>query len=267
LLRQAIRRLEADVLVVAGDLTAHPDLLEATLAALRPSAREAVFVPGNHDLWCKEGEATSRDRYERLVPERARNAGFHALGSEAPPRLCGHRFVGVTGWYDYSLRNRELDQQFSLEQYAKGRCGPLQWSDKLRVIWPGDHGGLLDDVGICDGQVAALEAQVAAIGDEPAIAVTHHLPFVELVTSKGVLPWDFLNGFMGADRLGAALRRAPGLRLSISGHTHFRRDERVEHPRGPVRALTSPLGYPREYKRGGQTLEERVRERVTLVEI
>jgi len=267
MLREAIRQLEADVLVVAGDLTAAPDLLEATLAALRPAAREAVFVPGNHDLWCREGEPTSRERYEQIVPGRARAAGFHALGAEPPPRLCGHRFVGVTGWFDYTLRNRDLDAQLTPASYEVGRFGVLQWSDKLRVRWPADGAGLLDDVGICDAQVRALEAQIDAIGAEPAIAVTHHLPFAELVTSKGVLPWDFLNGFMGSSRLGDAIRRAPGVRLAICGHTHFRRDERVAHARGPLRALTSPLGYPREYKRGGQTLAERVAERVTLVEL
>jgi 3',5'-cyclic AMP phosphodiesterase CpdA len=268
LLVEAIRRQEADVLVVAGDLTAHTEVLERTLSLLRPAAREAVFVPGNHDLWHKEGEPTSRERYERILPARAREAGFHAPFADAvPPRLFGHRFVGVTGWFDYTLRNRALDETFTRAHYETGRFGALQWSDKLLVHWPDDAGVLLDDPGICDVQVHSLEAQLAAIGDEPAVAVTHHLPFAELVLSKGNVPWDFLNGFMGAARLGDVIRRARGVRLAIAGHTHFQVEAEIVAEGRTLRALTSPLGYPREYKRAGQTLEERVHERVTLVEL
>jgi Icc-related predicted phosphoesterase len=267
MLRDAIRRHDVDVLVVAGDITAHDDLLEVTLAGLRGAAKDAVFVPGNHDLWTKAGMPDSRERYETIVPERARNAGFVPLHVSEPPRFCGHRFVGVTGWYDYSLRNFDLDAVIPRSQYEAGKIGPLQWSDKLLVSWPGDAGGLLDDVAICDQMVRAFEAQIAAIGDEPAVAITHHLPFSELMTSKGMLPWDFLNGFMGSARLGDAIRRAPGMKLSVCGHTHFRKDTQVMHPSGPLRALTSPLGYPREYRKEGQTLEERVAQRVTFVEL
>jgi 3',5'-cyclic AMP phosphodiesterase CpdA len=265
LLAAAITRLEADVLVVAGDLTADGALLERTLATLRPCAREAVFVPGNHDLWCKREGPDSRERYERIVPTHARNAGFHAPFVDAAPRLFGHRFAGVTGWYDYTLRSRAHDALVTAAHYDKGRYGPMSWNDKQHVIWPGDDGVPLDDPGICAAQTRALAAQLDAIGDEPVVVVTHHLPFFELVTERGDPRWDFLNGFMGSTRLGDAILRAPGVRLSISGHTHFRKDVRVGAR--PLRALTSPLGYPREYRRAGQTLAERVTERVTLVEL
>lgn len=256
--------------MVAGDLTANDVLLEKTLTLLRPFAKEAVFVPGNHDLWCRPDDPDSRRRYEEILPSRVRSAGFHApfAPDTRPPLLFGHRFVGATGWFDYSLRNRDLDAQFTAERYREGRFGMLQWSDKLYVRWPGDDGTLLDDEQICDAHIASLERQLAEVGDEPTVAVTHHLPFAELVTSKGVLPWDFLNGFMGAARLGEAMRRAPGVKLAIAGHTHFHKDVtiRLEGER-TIRALTSPLGYPREYKREGYTLAERVRQRVKVVEL
>ncbi len=266
LLAEVIRRMEADVLVVAGDLTADAEVLEQTLSVLRPAAREAVFIPGNHDLWCRAGEASSRERYERILPARARSAGFHApFADEVPPTLFGHRFVGVTGWYDYSLRTHAHDGELTRRHYEAGHYGLLRWNDKRAVRWPDDHGELLDDPAICDGQVHALRAQLAAIGDEAAVVVTHHLAFRSLVTEKGIAQWDFLNGFMGAERLGEAIRAAPGVKLAIAGHTHFQKDATILTDGRTLCALTSPLGYPREYRRAGQTLEQRVAERVTLV--
>jgi 3',5'-cyclic AMP phosphodiesterase CpdA len=263
LVAERVRALAADVLVVAGDVTHDLGRLEETLAALRPSAPEAVFVPGNHDLWCGQGSPSSRARYEEVVPARARAAGFHALG-EAPMQLDGAWFVGVTGWYDYSLRNPDLDGLFSDEDYRKGAWGRLRWNDKARVVWPGEDGAPLDDPAICARQVALLEAQLAAAeaAGGPIVVVTHHLPFRELVTSTGEEPWDFLNGFMGSARLGEAIRRSPSVKLALAGHTHFKKSFELEGAGGTVRAATSPVGYPREYRRSGD-LAARVAERVT----
>ena len=268
LVAEAVRRAQPDVLVVAGDVTADDAQLEQSLATLRPSAREAVFVPGNHDLWVGKQGPSSRERYERIVPAIARAAGFHTPFDETSTELFGHRFVGVTGWYDYSLRNRAMDATFGVDAYERGRFGLLQWADKLRIRWPGDDGALLDDPGICTQQVASLERQLARPGELPIVVVTHHLPFMELCTIRHSVPWDFLNGFMGSDRLGALIAADPRVRLTVSGHTHFGKDVVVERTAGaPLRAIVSPLGYPREYKHVGLTLPERVAQRVTIVDL
>ncbi len=266
LIAERARRLEADVLIVAGDVSADLDALERALAELRPSAKRALFVPGNHDLWCLQNTPSSRERYDAAVPARARAAGFEPLG-HAPVAVDGVKFCGVTGWYDYSLRNRELDGTFSLDDYKRGAWGRLRWNDKARVTWPGDDGTELDDPQICDGQVALLEQQLAECAGAPTVVVTHHLPFAELVTSKGEPPWDFLNGFMGSARLGDAIRRAPGVKLACAGHTHFRKRAVVHGASGPIRLEVSPVGYPREYKRAGIDLVARVADRVSLVEV
>lgn len=265
LVAERARRLEADVLVVAGDLSSHIGHLEDALARLRElsGAPRAVFVPGNHDLWCLAGSPSSRERYHVLIPELARRAGFDPIGHH-PFIIHEHCFVGVTGWYDYSLRNRELDGTFTMEDYRRGAWGRLRWNDKARIDWRGDDGAQLDDEAICDGQVSLLTQQLAQTGGLPTVVVTHHLPFVELRTSSGEPPWDFLNGFMGSARLGEAIRATPGVRLTVCGHTHFRKSHVFDTG---LRAEISPVGYPREYKRGGRDLATRVEERVTLIEI
>jgi putative phosphoesterase len=262
-----VEALAVDVLIVAGDLTHDLDTLEAALAQLGKAAPRVVFVPGNHDLWCAAQGPNSRDKYEREIPARCARAGVVSLGA-APVEIDGVVFCGTTGWYDYSLRAKELDSTFSREDYVRGSWGRLRWNDKLRVTWPDDDGQKLDDVGICDRMVGDLTRQLAEAGTRPTVVVTHHLPLPELVTSRGEPPWDFINGFMGSDRLGAAMQRAGNVRFGGCGHTHFRKRAVVVGPAGEFAVETSPVGYPREYARyAGLTLAERVADRVTAIEL
>jgi 3',5'-cyclic AMP phosphodiesterase CpdA len=260
-----LAELAPDVLVVAGDVSGDADTLERALAALREAVPAAVFVPGNHDLWCRVGEASSRARYEEIVPERARRAGFLALGERAA-LIAGVRFCGVTGWYDYSLRRRDLDHRWTREHYRRGVLGALRWSDKARVRWPGEDGAPLDDPAVCADQVGRLTRQLADGAGAPTVVVTHHLPFAELVVARGE-PWDFVHGFLGSERLGALIRGAPGVRLALCGHTHFRRQVTLEGDHGAFTAAASPVGYPREYRRMGLDLAGRVLDRVALFEV
>lgn len=267
LVGERVRALGPDVLVVAGDVSSQLATLEAALAELRRAAPRLVFVPGNHDLWTLPGGPSSRERYEREIPALGARAGADVVG-QGPIEIDGVVFVGVTGWYDYSLRNRALDATFTREDYRRGSWGRLRWNDKARICWPGDDGVELDDPAICAAQVESLERQLAAAGARPTVVVTHHLPLAELVTSHGEPPWDFINGFMGSARLGEVMRRAPGVRLGVCGHTHFRKRARVDGAGGPFTVETSPIGYPREYARmGGLTLAERVADRVTAIDL
>jgi Icc-related predicted phosphoesterase len=267
LIGERVRGLRPDVLIVAGDVSSHLTTLHLVLAELRRAAPHLVFVPGNHDLWMLPGGPSSRARYEDAIPNACQRAGVAIVGRE-PIAIAGVAFVGVTGWYDYSLRNHELDGTFTLDDYRSGAWGRLRWNDKARIVWPGDDGVELDDPAICAAQVASLERQLDEVGARPTVVVTHHLPVGELVTSRGELPWDFINGFMGSARLGEAMRRARGVRLGVCGHTHFRKRATVEGVGGPFSVETSPIGYPREYARiGGLTLADRVADRVSIIEL
>jgi Icc-related predicted phosphoesterase len=288
LVGERARALDVEVLIVAGDLSPNLATLEAALAALRRQVRRLVFVPGNHDLWTAPGGPTSRARYESEIPALCARAGVDLCG-HGPLDVGGLAFVGATGWYDYSLRSRDLDSVFTPDDYRRGAWGRLRWNDLARVVWPGDDGQPLDAVAICDRQVASLERELAEVGAREVVVVTHHLPFAELVTSfaaldlgrlpagaaaagpRDRLPWDFINGFMGSLRLGEAIGRARGVKIAVCGHTHFRKKvsiERAAEKGGPFGAEVSPVGYPREYGRIlGLTLAERVRERVTPLEV
>lgn len=270
------RALRPDVLIVAGDVSSKLETIEAALAAMRAAAPRVLFVPGNHDLWMLPGSPSSRARYEEAIPAACARAGVDAVGNE-PVAIDGVVFCGVTGWYDYSLRNRALDDTFTRADYQRGAWGRLRWNDTLRVSWPGDDGAELDAPAICDQQVRLLERQLDDAGAHPTVVVTHHLAFAGLVTSYasipnappgGEKPWDFINGFMGSERLGEAMARAANVRAGVCGHTHFKKRVDVDGRGGRFTVESSPVGYPREYaKYGGLTLAERVADRVTAIDL
>ncbi|HJZ89086.1 MAG TPA: metallophosphoesterase [Polyangia bacterium] len=268
--RLLVRRLEAlapDILIVAGDISDDLLVVESTLRALRPqAARRGLFVPGNHELWTR-GDGTSgaahtvssRERYLDALAEHVTAAGFDYLPA-GPVVEAGVGFVGQTGWFDYSLRNRAHDAAISLEVYRRKRFGALRWNDGVRVRWP-DGAGLLDDPDLSAWMVGRLQADLAAVPGGARVVVTHHLPFPELVFVRGALPWDYLNAFLGSRTLGQTILRAPGVERVVCGHTHARRRAVLRSADGRrVVAETSPIGYPREY---GDDLERRVTHRVS----
>jgi hypothetical protein len=195
--------------------------------------------------------------------ECAAKAGVDYLPS-GPVQLGEVSFVGQTGWFDYTLRNVHQDAHIPLEAYKRKHFGKLRWNDGVHVRFTeGDR--VLDDGELAAWMEARLRADLARAAAGPKIAVTHLLPFRELVLVRGAMPWDFLNGFMGSRGLGEVIAADPEVRYVISGHTHTRRRARIERAGAPALiAQVSPIGYPREY---GGDVARRVRQRVSMFNI
>jgi Icc-related predicted phosphoesterase len=247
------RELALEALIVPGDVTGDLDRLEEVLQKLRQSVPRLLFVPGNHDLWCEQTGPDSRQRYEEAIPERVRRAGCEPLCEVV--RLGDFECVGVTGWFDYSLRNRALDDRISMEDYRRGAFGRLRWNDKHHIRWSS-----LDDEEICAEQAVRL-SRLLSQTTRRVIVVTHHLPFAELVTLHEMMPFAFISGFLGSARLGEVIRSCERVTWSFSGHSHLRRSATVDG----LRAEVSPVGYPREYR--PNSIEERVADRLTIVDV
>jgi hypothetical protein len=257
--------LAPDVAVIAGDVSHDEQVIERALARFAAAAERVAYLPGNHDLWCRPGAPSSRARYLEVLPAACARAGVHALQA-GPLEVGGVTLAGETGWFDYSLRNRALDETFPMTAYRSGAWGRLRWSDKLHVRFEGDDGALLDDEALT-GWMAARLSQKLARTRGPTVAVTHHLAFAELALVRGEAPWDFLNGFIGAARLGEAIAACPRVRVALAGHTHLRRSALVAGAGGPIRCEVSPVGYPREYRRAGLDLAARVEARVLAIDL
>jgi predicted MPP superfamily phosphohydrolase len=257
------REAEVDVLVVAGDVSSREPRVADALDRLADEVPRVAFVPGNHDLWVRDGDPDSRERYEETIPALCARAGVVCL-TEGPIDVGGVTLVGQTGWYDYSLADPALGIPAS--DYRRGRFGKLLWTDKQLIRWPG-----LDDEALTAWMTERLARDLAAAPrDRPAVVVTHMLPFVELATSRP-LPWGFVRGFLGATSLGRAIADAvaSGLEVAqvISGHTHFARRADLELGGRMVPAETSPIGYPREVARQAPDLVAHVAERVRIVTV
>jgi predicted phosphohydrolase len=245
LVAQRVESLAPDVFVLAGDVSHDLAVVEDTLRAV--AGQKTLFVPGNHELWAKD----SRVRYLDELADCAARAGVTYLPA-GPVRMDGVAFAGQTGWFDYSMRNRARDPEVSLDTYKKKRFGALRWNDGVRSHWPDD------DEGVARWMADRLAADLRSLPpDLPRVVVTHHLPFSDLVFVRGVMPWDFLNAFMGAQVLGEVIARDGRVVRTISGHTHARRRAEV----AGLIAETSPIGYPREYGEGN--LARRVVHRVS----
>jgi hypothetical protein len=265
--------LEPDALVIAGDLSPDLRLCEKTIKLLASSANKLLFVPGNHDLWplsdgsqsSYRAKANSRQRYTEVLPELVERYGAVYLGLE--PFVLGEvAFVGVTGWYDFSFRNRDLDSVIHEENYESGRYRTMQWMDCRHMDWPDGSSGQLRDVSLCNWMVDRLAAQTEKVAGvaERVVAVTHFLSHGGMVTHTGRPRADFVTAFLGSKRLGEVLDRCDDLARVISGHYHFPVEWTARRESHSFRCEVSPVGYPRERDR---PLAEHVRQRVKLVEV
>ncbi len=205
---------DADVFAVAGDI-AEKDLesLEQCLSLFGDFDGLKLFVPGNHDLWTTGG--SSYRKYARDMPDLATKCGFHML--DVGPRVAGRTaFVGNVGWYDYSMRRRDLE--LAEEDYAKKTLpGVGTWNDLNFVHW--DY----TDREFTRYCVRRLCHHYRSVEDrvDSVVAVLHHLPFRELVYGDtGDRALELCRAYMGSESLGEQLLRWPKLRYCVCGHRH-----------------------------------------------
>jgi Icc-related predicted phosphoesterase len=240
-----VAHVRPEVLVVAGDIATELSLYTRVLTRLRAGAGRLLVVAGNHDVWITPEERArgvdSAQRLERLLPEACAAAGAELLDA-GPVEVDGVGFVGTCGWYD--LSTREADLPAPMEAYRSGRWAGVRMNDPLHVLFPGPDGEPLAMEDVARAMRERLRDHLRVCRARRIVAVTHTLPFAEQIVRKPYDGWRFANAFMGSTRLGDVLRNDPRVVLAIAGHTHHGSDLRY----GRLRAVVSPLGYPREWK-------------------
>lgn len=104
------RAVEADVVVLAGDIATQG---RAVAWARASFSQPVLFVPGNHDFYGGDLDATLRD-----MRAQAKGSNVHVLDNDEVV-LGGVRFLGVTLWTDYRLTGNEPLAQWDAQQTLK----------------------------------------------------------------------------------------------------------------------------------------------------
>ena len=254
--RKGVRRLARDAVATGGDVlvllgdTAGVGLepLRECLGLFADFPGRTLLVPGNHCLWCREGE-DSIERYERVLPEVA--AEFGAAVLDHNPVVIGDTgLVGSVGWYDYSFRDESLEIPLSFYR-AKVAPGAARRIDRHRHLvethadelgqrqlamptrWmDGEFIRLgVSDEEFSDRLVAKLRRQIEDLSPGVAriVAFMHHLPFRELVPRDRPDRFAFAAAYMGTQKLGDVLLACDKVSHVYCGHSHWPGRHRIGH--------------------------------------
>lgn len=187
-----------DILILAGDVSDVPYLLNLCFETLAKRFKKVLFVPGNHDLWVV-----------RLPEKMGSIDKFHCIASLAegfgistqPYHSGPLSIVPLLGWYDYS---------FGQPSAALREA----WMDFHACTWP---------EGFDAGQVTEFftsqnEASLA-VRNQTVISFSHFLPRIDLMPSYIPAQHQILFPVLGSSVLERQLRRL-GPSIHVYGHSH-----------------------------------------------
>jgi 3',5'-cyclic AMP phosphodiesterase CpdA len=204
-----------DVLIHAGDLAGfRKEEIRKGLELFAELKCTKLAVPGNHELWLREGD--SYDFYRNRLPGLFAEAGFHMLDTE-PVVLGTTAFVGNVGWYDLSFRDASLSGPDEACYQSKRWPGRVIWNDGPYVRLG------RSDAAFCEELRQRIESQIRSLPPVVAtiVAVTHHVAFAEMANRPGDDEVGrFCAAFSGSAALGRLLIQDPRIRYHICGHTH-----------------------------------------------
>jgi Icc-related predicted phosphoesterase len=248
LLAESLAELKPDILIIAGDVAvADPRKLVECLELFNDIAHHRMVIPGNHDLWStgRHGAADSYAIYQRLFTRSAEIAGFHRLDG-MPLMLDGTAVVGSIGWYDYQFADDDAD--IAREYYERKILpGVGRWNDGRFIRW--EH----SDEDFLELTLQRLRDDLDTVRSSSDVkrilAITHHLPFQELVVRRKFAAWMFHNAYMGSPRIGDLLREQDMPLLAVSGHSHQRRSFPIDRQQGEPVLTAANVGSTYHVKR------------------
>lgn len=240
-----------DVLVLAGDISHESERVREAFELLLRRFGQVMFVPGNHDLWLRDGEHA-----DSLMKLRALLRLCDELGVITEPRRVDQSGAGKPMWVVplFSWYEKPEEGASSLYVEKSGEDPTLSmWVDNWAVRWP-DFGGGITPASYFIGM---NEPAIAEVVDGDVVTFSHFLPRSELafLSSEERAAWkgplvDPLPEFnfsrvAGTTRLDDQLRHL-GARLHVYGHQHRNRRLDIDG----VRYISYCLGYPRERASG-----------------
>lgn len=211
-----------DTLILAGDISDNPKLLEKGLARLRSCFAEVLYTPGNHDLWVRRNECRDSFAKLKLVKELALEQGVRITSYHR-----GHlSVIPLLGWYDYS---------FGVLSNELQAC----WVDFFACKWPREVGVAQ----IADFFLAQNDLELPEGQQQPRLVISfsHFVPRIDVMPS--FIPADkrALYPVLGSQRLDRQIEKL-GSRFHIYGHSHINR----QIIKGHTCYINNAFGYPHE---------------------
>jgi len=202
------RKKEADLLLVAGDISEKVKLTIETVQKLKEELQIPVYyVPGNHDLWNKYDTGRKTDDMYRMFceDENCLASGSKVIGEDIT-------LIGDIGWYDYSFGyGRYTKEEFDRMSHA-GRT----WQDFNFNDWSKDNEGKSEEM------LRKLEQQLKDCKTKHKIVMTHMVPIPEFTVQQANEMWYYFNAFIGTEKL-HELYQKYGVQYGICGHIHCRK--------------------------------------------
>jgi len=235
--REALQAMPAhpeDWLIVAGDTGDTPRHLEFALRTLQEKFARLIWVPGNHDLWAREGPR-GEELYQQLVELCRRYA---ALTPEDPyvqwpgpglPCLLAPLFL----LYDYSFRPPEIPRERALHWAAES--GVMCMDEKL--LHPDPHASR---EAWCHQRCESTEARLLAASQQRPLVLINHWPLREdLAVLRRIPRFKLWCGTQRTTDWHLRYRAA----VVVSGHLHIRSTRWLDG----VRFEEVSLGYPAQW--------------------
>jgi hypothetical protein len=209
-----------DTLIVAGDIADDLGVIEGTLRMLGARFRHVCYLPGNHELWVRDGAYDSVEKF-RQVLDICREVGVHTQ----PVRVDGCWVVPLFSWYDADSARAAIADYAELEG----------WADFYFCKWPPSI-----NLPVADFFLRLNEPHLKSY-DRPVITFSHFVPRADLLPAPDRLRFKALSKVANCDGLDEQLRRV-GAVVHVFGHSHIACDRVIDD----VRYVQNPLRYPRE---------------------
>ena len=219
------------VLVLAGDISSHPDQLVGFINVLIPRFKKVLFVSGNHEYYRHDYNAWNlemRDRFAKYSPDL-----IHSIGEVGEVVIEDVRFIFATLWGDGGVSQKDnfwVDN--GLNDFRVIRNGEGRFKVESMIL-------------LHKYQKSQIAQKLNVAFDGKTVVVTHHLPSRRLVSARFIPRegGDGINGgFVGDCDNILAYDHAPN--IWIHGHTHDTIDTMV----WKTRIVCHPAGYRGEWQ-------------------
>lgn len=215
--------LDADVVLLVGDIDTKARGVKWASEAFPNS--QVLYVPGNHEYYGGQLQHTLTKMREAA----ADTPNVHVMDRDELI-IGGVRFLGATGWTNYSSTGNLLAAQYDAQQTMKdfkkirtekySRARPLDFmrENQLTVNW--------------------LKARLAEPFEGKTVVFTHHAPLMELLDDhpESGTHIDACYANRWDDMMG------PPVDIWFSAHTHYSMDKSFNGTRN----ISNQRGYPGE---------------------